>query len=257
MFDPGLITAGFLVGAIVGLTGVGSGTLMAPILVLVMDVRPLVAVGTNLAWGAITKAAGAWQHARQGTVDRALAFRLAIGSVPGSVIAAGLIGLIRANAPDTAEQTVGRAMAGAVLLVAMVLLAERRLDRTLARTGLIGATGRAGLNATLIGLGVGIVAGATSVGSGTLVAAALVLGTGLSTRRIVGTDVFHGAVLSLVAALAHLWAGYVDPLLLGSLLLGSIPGALLGSRLADSMPEMAMRPILAVALLASALRLFR
>ena len=248
---------GFLVGLLVGLTGIGGAALMTPLLILVGGVRPVIAVGTDLAYGAITKALGAFLHYRQQTVDVAIAKHLAIGSIPMALVGVGCISwLMGGSRHDAVDHFVRQALGLALILVALSLLL-----RPLARHGsmLPTPTSCSGWQRALIvilGAGIGFLVGLTSVGSGSLIAAALVTGyPQLPLRRIVGTDIFHAAFLTLAAGLAHLGLGNVDGPLLGQLLIGSIPGVWFGSRLAFTLPEKFLRPALACLLLGIGVKL--
>lgn len=244
--------AGFVVGVLVGMTGVGSGSLMAPFLVLVLGNRPVIAVGTDLAYAAITKVFGGIRHAQQGTVDRGLALRLAVGSVPGSVIGVAVVGLLEAQSRELADAIVGRALGVTLLLVALVIFVEPLLGRRWRGHARLEQRGTA---LVVLGFVVGLVVGLTSLGSGSLLGAALVLLTGLPARRIVGTDVLHGALLTGSAALAHLVLGHVDVPLTLALLVGSIPGVLLGAQLASKVNDSLLRRILGIVLLIAGARM--
>lgn len=250
--DPLVIIAGFGVGLLVGMTGVGSGSLMAPFLVLVLGSRPVIAVGTDLAYAAITKVVGGVRHARNRTVDRGVALRLAIGSVPGSVLGVATTALLEASSKEQADAFVGHALGITLIVVAATIILEPLLGSRW--------RGRARLEArpwalVALGLFIGFIVGLTSLGSGSLLGVALVLFTGLSYRQVVGTDVFHGALLTGSAALAHLALGHVDLGLTLALLVGSIPGVLVGTHLAIRVPDRALRLALGVVLLLAGVRL--
>jgi len=253
--DPLVILFGLGVGVLVGLTGIGGGSLMTPLLILVIGVPPVVAIGTDLAYGAVTKTVGGWRHLRKGTVDLGLSTWLAVGSVPGAlggVVAVDRLHAAYGNSFDTVLLT---CLAGALLLVAGATLV-----RALLMPGLVARerdtvhlAGRGRAAAVAIGLLLGAILGLTSVGSGALIGFALILFFRLTPRRVVGTDVFHAAVLLWVAGLAHLVAGNVDLALMGTILLGSIPGVWIGASLIDRVPADALRPALGCVLLGSAL----
>jgi uncharacterized membrane protein YfcA len=256
-FERDAATAGFLVGVLVGLTGMGSGALMTPILILVVGIPPVTAVGTDLAYAAITKLVGGWQHARQGTVDRQLVRSLATGSVPGALAGvAVIVWLERRVAIETFDAVLRRGL-GIVLIVAAVgLLAgalQARRQSAAPRPASRSLTGR---RAIALGAGVGFMVGLTSVGSGSLVVAVLSLMSPLSAATIVGTDVAHAAILTSTAGLAHGISGNVDVVLALSLLAGSLPGVLLGSSFSLRVPPEALRLVLAGVLIASAVALF-
>ncbi len=247
--DPWLILFGFGVGILVGTTGMGGGSLMTPLLILVFGIKPVVAVGTDLAYAAITKTAGGFLHFRKGTVQTNLAFWLAAGSCPGAII--GVILLERLGLDDILLPLI----AGALLLTgALVLFRAVMTDGANERETVILDT-RHKVAAVALGASVGFVLGLTSAGSGTLIAVGLIIGFRLAPRRVVGTDVFHAALLLWVAALAHLFSGNVDLLLTATILIGSLPGVWLGTRLSTTLPERGLRPALGIVLLAAGLAL--
>lgn len=248
---------GFLVGFLVGLTGIGGGSLMTPLLILVGGIRPLVAVGTDLAFAAITKAFGAMVHFRQRTVDVGIAWHLGIGSVPAALAGVALIFWMKGGAQNGAvDQFITR-----VLGVALVLVALNLLVAPFYRKELSGARGSFPPGwqkplTVLAGVGIGFLVGLTSVGAGSLIAAVLlILYPRLPLSRIVGTDIFHATFLGVAAGLAHFGMGSVDLMVLGGLLMGSIPGVWCGSRLAATVPDKILRPILATVLLGVAYKL--
>lgn len=255
--DPLLIAFGLGVGVLVGTTGMGGGSLMTPLLILVVGIKPVVAVGTDLAYGAVTKTVGGWRHFRQGGVDLGLSGWLAIGSVPGALGGVIALELLRARYGDGLDEIVLVMVAGALLLTGALVLARALLLPRLAAEEVQSADLSRGHRAAAVAIGlcVGLVLGVTSAGSGTLIAVALILVFRLAPRRVVGTDVFHAAILLWVAAAAHLTAGNVDLALAGNILVGSVPGVWIGSALSHRMPERGLRPALGVILLASGLAL--
>lgn len=255
--DPKVTVAGFLVGFMVGLTGMGGAALMTPILILLFGVRPLVAVGTDLAYGAVTKIVGAWQHHRQGSVDWRLGLLMASASVPASLVGVLMTKYISETNPSFVDFLIGRTLGIALVLVALAMLAKlflagRRAQIRATLDNLPLARRRASFKLALTifwGAVVGFLVGLTSVGSGSLIVPFLALVYPLSARQVVGTDVFQASLLVSAAAMTHLYAGSVDLPLAGNLLLGSIPGVLLGSRLAARAPDRLLRGTLAVLLL--------
>ncbi|HEX6026025.1 MAG TPA: sulfite exporter TauE/SafE family protein [Solirubrobacter sp.] len=248
--DPWLIVFGFGVGVLVGTTGMGGGSLMTPLLILLFGVKPVVAVGTDLAYAAITKTAGGFLHFRKGTVQTNLAWWLAIGSCPGAIL--GVILLERLGLEDVLLPLIGAALlltGGLVLLRAVISNGDGERQTVPLDT-------RHKVAAVVLGASVGFVLGLTSAGSGTLIAIGLILGFRLLPRRVVGTDVFHAAILLWVAAIAHLFSGNVDLLLTATILIGSLPGVWLGTQLSTKLPERGLRPALGVVLLSAGLALF-
>ena len=254
--DPLIIVFGLGVGILIGLTGVGGGSLMTPLLLIVGGYSPSVAIGTDLAYGAVTKTLGGWQHLRAGNVDLRLSRFLAYGSVPGSIL--GVIAL------EYLDDTYGDRFAPILLTavaVALALAAAASLYRSLFRPGLVAKERdsaklqrRVSRVATIaIGAVLGFILGLTSVGSGALIGLALILLYKLRPRRVVGTDVFHAAVLLWTAALAHLVGGNIDFGLMGTILIGSLPGVWIGTSLVPYVPVTALRTTLGAVLAAAAL----
>ena len=248
--------AGLLVGILVGLTGMGGGSLMAPLLILVFKVQPVVAVGTDLVYMSVTKLVGAWQHHRQGNVDYRLAARLAAGSIPGALV--GVILLSTLPGPISGDAVVTKLLAGVMVLVGISLLVFRRF-----RSAPPEATGSTGVDLSrhkylvpLLGAVVGLLVAMTSVGSGSLFLVLMVALYALPMRRIVGTDIVHGFVLVSVAGLAHIGAGNVDFGLAAALLIGSVPGVMIGSKLTAVLNERKLGTAVALALLAVGVKLF-
>lgn len=254
--DVKITLFGLGVGILIGLTGVGGGSLMTPLLLLVGGYSPTVAIGTDLAYGAITKTLGGWRHLRAGNVDLRLSKWLAFGSVPGAVGGVIALGILRNHFGDDFQPALLKCVAGA-----LALAAAATLYRSLFRPGLVAKerdsatlerrVSRAGTVA--IGAVLGFVLGVTSVGSGALVGLALILLYKLRPRRVVGTDVFHAALVMYAAALAHLAYGNIDFGLMGTILLGSLPGVYLGTHLVPYVPVPALRTALGAVLAAAAL----
>jgi uncharacterized membrane protein YfcA len=255
--DPAVILFGLGVGLLVGITGMGGGSLMTPLLILVIGTKPVVAVGTDLAYGAVTKTLGGWRHFRKGTVFPRLAFWLAVGSCPGALLGVWLLDKLRDAIGDDFDTFMLVAIGGALLLTGgLVLLRALAISDHAARErGAFRMQTRHKVAAVALGGSVGFVLGITSAGSGTLIGIGLILGFRLSPHRVVGTDVAHAAVLLWVAAAAHLVSGNIDFGLAGTILIGSLPGVWIGTNLATRVPRNALRAALGVVLLASALAL--
>ncbi len=245
--------AGLLVGFLVGLTGVGGGSLMTPLLMFVFGIPPLVAVGTDLLFAAITKLNGAVAHGLRGTVAWPVVGLLGLGSVPSALATSALLGRWQASGAEL-DTLVTSALGAALILTSLALVFKRRLHR-LGRE-LVGRLNgdwthwRPALTVAT-GLVLGALVTLSSVGAGALGAAILFfLYPRLPAARVVGTDIAHAVPLTAIAGLGHLHLGSVDFALLGSLLLGSLPGIYLGSHLSANIPERVMRPVLASMLLA-------
>jgi uncharacterized membrane protein YfcA len=249
--DPVVIVFGLGVGILIGMTGIGGGSLMTPLLILFAGIHPTVAIGTDLAYGAVTKTLGGWRHLRKGTVDLGVSKWLAFGSVPGSI--AGVIVLETWLKHSPSVLLTGVAIALLVVSVSMLfraLFLRAALERERHSVFLDTAT-----QTQAVGLGavLGFLLGLTSVGSGALIGLALILVFRLTPHRVVGTDVFHAAIVLWAAGLAQLIAGNVDFALMGTILIGSLPGVLIGSALVDKVPAVVLRPALGCVLLGSAL----
>jgi uncharacterized protein len=250
-----LVLMSFGVGILIGLTGMGAAALMAPFLILVVGVRPVTAVGTDLVYGAVTKIVGAWIHFKQGTVDLVVVRRLAMGSIPGGILGSLLvIGL--PHYTHNAEQDVKRAIGGLLVLVSVVLITRLVFPNAWAKPDVRTMRWLEGRGTVLWGAAVGFCVGATSVGSGSLLAPFLMMLYPSKTSRAVGTDVFHAAVLVSVTGLTHsMWSG-VEWNLIPSLLAGSVPGVILGSKMAARVPSRPLRTGMAAVLLLTGLRMF-
>jgi uncharacterized protein len=255
--DPAIILFGLGVGVLVGTTGMGGGSLMTPLLIIVFGVKPVVAVGTDLAYAAVTKTVGGWRHFRKGTVFPRMAFWLAVGSCPGALAGVWLLDRLRAAWGDDFDTFMLVAIGAALLLTgALVLLRALALADYAAREReAFRMQTRHKVAAVALGGSIGFVLGITSAGSGTLIAIGLILGFRLSPHRVVGTDVAHAAVLLWVAAAAHLVSGNIDFGLAGTILLGSVPGVWLGAHLSTRLPQEWLRLALATVMLASGLSL--
>ena len=249
-FDPRLAAYGFVVGLLVGLTGMGGGVLMTPLLMLGLGMPATAAVGTDLAYSLVTKLAGSWQHLRQRTVDMGLVRTLAIGSVPASIVAVGLIAWLEHRHTTGLEAALARTIGGA-LVVAAALLGWRALSGESPPH----AEGRRRAAIIAVGALGGLLVGLTSVGSGSVIMALLVFFVPIDARRLVGSDVVHAAILVGVAAAGHALLGNVDWMLAAQLLVGSVPGVILGSRLTLRTPRRMLQAALALLLVLSGLRL--
>lgn len=241
--------SGFSVGLIVGLTGVGGGSLMTPLLVLVFGVAPVTAVGTDLLFASLTKTGGAWAHARRGNVDWTVVGWLAAGSLPASAVTLVLLHLFVPH-PDKLSAIVSVALGAALILTACALVFRERLHAWAERRAPAKGDRRSTSRRTLtVGAILGVLVTLSSVGAGALgVTALFFLYPGLAAARIVGTDIAHAVPLTLVAGLGHAATGAVDWKLLAALLLGSLPGIWVGSSLGQKIPERVLRTALATML---------
>jgi uncharacterized membrane protein YfcA len=252
--DAKFIAVGLMVGTLVGFTGMGGGTLTTPLLIL-FGLPPVKAIGSDLLYSAITKTVGSASHARQRNVDWRIALWLAAGSVPASVIGVFTVSRIEA-AMGGDSQVLLQELLGGMLIVAGLVIVGRivfagRLRRPQAGNGPLALTGRRKALAVAIGAVGGFGVGLTSIGSGTLFAIVLMTTFPLAARRVVGTDVFHAAMLVWAAGLAHAASGNVQFGTVAALLVGSVPGVLFGSRLTGMLPERPVRLALGSVLLLS------
>ncbi len=248
--------SGFFVGMLVGATGVGGGSLMTPLLVLVMGVAPATAVGTDLLYASLTKVGGAWAHGRRNNIDWRICGLLAAGSLPAA--AATLLALSQLSVnPEHYASVLKQCLGVALMISAAALLLRNRLhEMALRRSAGTALEPSAPITTVVTGAVVGALVTATSVGAGALgVAALLFLYPKLATTRIVGTDIAHAVPLTLLAGLGHASLGGVDLHLLGNLLLGSLPGVWVGSHLSRALPEQFLRILLACVLVLVASRL--
>jgi uncharacterized protein len=255
--DPALIVFGLAVGILVGMTGIGGGSLMTPLLILVFGVKPVTAVGTDLAYGAVTKTVGGVKHWRQHTVDWKLSTWMAIGSVPAAVTGVWALEAIERATGSDFDDLLLTVLASALLLCGVATLARALFLKGLDDKEREGAelTRRSRVAAVTMGVFVGFILGVTSAGSGALIAVGLILIFRLVPRRVVGTDVFHAAILLWAAAVAHIVAGNVDFAIAGTILLGSVPGVWLGSHWSVRVPVAVLRTTLAILLLGAGLGL--
>ena len=249
--DFGYSVAGFIVGALVGLTGVGGGSLMTPLLVLMFGIHPAKAVGTDLLYAAITKAGGTWVHANKGTVDWKITGLLAAGSMPATAITLLTVHFYAPGGFGNSTKLISFVLGIALLLTAVSLIFRSKLLAWAAsRNTKERSRGRTNVLTVITGIILGVLVSLSSVGAGALgVTALLFLYPKLPTVKIVGSDIAHAVPLTLVAGIGHWFMGSVDFELLGSLLVGSLPGIYLGSHLAVRIPEKVLRPSLAAILL--------
>ena len=252
-----LIVFGFGVGILVGTTGMGGGSLMTPLLIIVFGIKPVLAIGTDIFYAAVTKTVGGWTHFRKGTVDMGISLWLGVGSIPATIAGVWVLKIIERHAGKQFDSIVLGLVAGALLITGVAVLwramfstashARERKTIDLQTRHKVAAVG--------VGVLVGFVLGVTSAGSGALIALFLIMLFRLTPHRVVGTDVFHAAILLWAASFAHFFSGNIDFALAGSIMIGSIPGVWAGSHLASRMPERGLRPALGIVLLAAAMGL--
>ncbi len=266
---------GLLVGFLVGLTGMGGGSLLAPILILIFRVPPVWAVGTDIAYSTVTKALGSVVHVRQRHVNFRVALWLACGSVPATLLSVGLVHYIHKHYGNVVNTVILHALGFTLVIVAVLLalkpfimrrLEQRQLEARKQETLEGSTSSRTRSNlwekryrplvTALVGAVVGFLVGLTSVGSGTLIIVSLAfLFPRLTAKELVGTDIFQAFMLLAAGAIGYLSAGTINWAIAGLLLIGSLPGVYLGSKLSKFIPDRYLRPVLATVLVISGLKL--
>jgi uncharacterized protein len=246
--NPLYSLSGFGVGLLVGLTGVGGGSLMTPVLILLFGIHPATAVGSDLLYASITKSGGAVVHGRNKTIDWRLTVRLAMGSVPAATLTLFLLNYLGLSG-EAASRLISVALGVAIILTALALVFRKSLAVFASGRGEMSDARTAALT-IVTGVVLGILVSLSSVGAGAIGMTALViLYPRLPTVTLVGSDIAHAVPLTLVAGIGHWILGTVNWLLIGSLLVGSLPGIVIGSQLSAYLPDRILRPILATILL--------
>ena len=255
MIDPLYALSGFSVGVLVGMTGVGGGSLMTPLLILLFGIHPATAVGTDLLYAAATKTAGSLVHGLARSIDWTVVRRLAMGSVPATVVTLSALSLIDQQSA-AARGLITLVLCGALLLTAVSLIFRNAIVQTW-RDRFPALDGRNTATATVVvGVILGVLVSCSSIGAGAIgVVALIILYPQLPMARIVGSDIAHAVPLTLVAGAGHWIMGSVDWHIMGSLLAGSLPGIVLGSYAAVRVPERALRLVLAATLIVVATKL--
>jgi uncharacterized protein len=251
--DPAIVLFGLGIGVLVGMTGMGGGSLMTPLLILIFGIQPTTAIGTDIFYSAVTKTVGGWRHFRMKTVNMELVRWLATGSVPAAVAGVALVSYIQGQVgEDRLNELVYAVLGGTLLMVGVITLARALILRSLIEErDRFEVERRHKVAAIVIGATTGFVIGITSAGSGTVIAILLIAVYRLAPKKVVGTDVFHAAVLLWAAGLAHWVGGNVDFTLAGNILLGSVPGVVVGAALSDRAPQGFIRTALGVVLVGS------
>jgi uncharacterized membrane protein YfcA len=272
--DYRISVAGLLVGFLIGITGMGGGSLLAPIMILFFKVPPTWIIGTDIAYSTVTKALGSLLHIRQKNVNFKVALWLACGSVPATLLSIGLVQYLRHSYKMFIDGFILHALGFTLLLVAVLLIAKPSLLRNLERRKLerqkqAALAGRAIVTTPerweriyrpmltiLTGALVGFLVGLTSVGSGTLIIISLAfLYPGLGPKELVGTDIFQAFLLLCSGVIGYLSAGTIDWTMVFLLLIGSLPGVLIGSKLSKYVPDHYLRPVLATVIAISGFQL--
>jgi hypothetical protein len=251
--DPAIIIFGLGIGVLVGMTGMGGGSLMTPLLILIFGIQPTTAIGTDIFYSAVTKTVGGWRHLRMKTVNMELVRWLATGSVPAAVAGVALVSYVQDQVgEDRLNELVYAVLGGVLLMVGVITLTRALILRNLIdERDRFDVERRHKVAAIVIGATTGFVIGVTSAGSGTVIAILLIAVYRLAPKKVVGTDVFHAAVLLWAAGLAHWVGGNVDFTLVANILIGSIPGVVIGAALSDRAPQGFIRTALGVVLVGS------
>lgn len=252
-FSITIIFFGLGIGILVGMTGMGGGALMTPLLILLFGVSPTTAIGTDILYAAITKTVGGWRHLKLGTVNLGLVFWLAVGSVPAAIFGVQLIAELQNRiGEEKLDSLVYAVLGGTLLMVGIITLARALiLARTIQERDDFKIEHRHKVAAVIIGASTGFVIGVTSAGSGTVIAVLLIAVFRLTPKHVVGTDVFHAAIVLWAAGIAHFGHGNVDLGLVGNILLGSVPGVVIGTAMMGRVPQDSLRIALGLVLMAS------
>lgn len=244
----GFLLSGFIVGLLVGLTGVGGGSLMTPILVLFFHIKPALAVGTDLLYASVTKSVGIFAHGKLGNIDWKIVKRLMVGSIPASILTTFYLRQI--DITSTGAVDIIKFYLGIALLLTSIAVIFRSFLIERSKVTLLKSDNAVAIATILLGLVLGGLVTLTSVGAGALgVTALLLIYPRIGITKIVGTDIAHAVPLTLVAGLGHVSLGTVDYSLLGVLLIGSIPGIYIGSHLSSRVSEQSVRYVLALILI--------
>jgi len=246
------ILVGFVVGILIGLTGVGGGVLLLPVLIFGLRVPPIIAVGSDALFNFFTKIPASLMHLKKGTVRRKVVIALAVGSIPGSIGGVNLLMYIRHVYGDGVNHFIKTAVGVLLIIVPTLLLLQKQIEERVANRPPT-MKGFAGM--VVIGVVAGFLVGMTSVGSGSIIMMLLLLFYSFPPKVNVGTDIVHAVALTGVTGLLHFHYGNVDARLVVSLLIGSIPGGLLGSHLATRVPMLWLRRILCTLLLVTGARM--
>lgn len=246
------VVIGVLVGVLIGMTGLGGGVLLLPILIFGLKVPAIIAVGSDAAFNFVTKIPSSSVHLLRGTVRRKVVMALAVGSVPGSILGVKLLQHLRVLYGAGVNDFIKTAVGVLLVVVSSLLLLQRKIEQQVANRR---PTARSFAGMGVIGVVAGFLVGMTSVGSGSIIMMLLLLFYSYPPKVMVGTDIVHAVVLTGVTSLMHFRLGNVDLSLVGCLLIGSIPGGLLGSYLSTRVPVLWLRRILCAILLTTGARM--
>jgi uncharacterized protein len=255
MLQPLYSATGFAVGVLVGLTGVGGGSLMTPVLILLFGIHPATAVGTDLLYASVTKTAGSAVHGFNRSIDWRVVRRLATGSVPMTVVTILALSQVGINSPMVREVITAVLTVALFVTAAALVFRKTIIARYAARVSAMPER-QIGIITVIVGAVLGVLVSITSVGAGAIgVTALILLYPRIPTRRIVGSDIAHAVPLTLAAGIGHWFLGSINVEVLVSLLVGSVPGIVIGSYAALRIPETALRLVLAGTLVIVATKL--
>jgi len=243
---------GFIVGTLIGLTGVGGGVLLLPILIFGLRVPAIVAVGSDALFNFFTKIPASLLHLRKGTVRRKVVLALALGSVPGSILGVSFLVHLRHLYGNGVNDFIKTLVGVLLLAIPILLLMQGRIEERVTNRP---PTMKSFVGMSFIGLGAGLLVGMTAVGSGSIIMMLLLMFYSFPPKVNVGTDIVHAVIMTGVTGMLHFKLGNVDPWLVVSLLVGSIPGGLLGSYLSTRVPVLWLRRLLCTLLLVTGARM--
>jgi uncharacterized membrane protein YfcA len=246
------ICIGFGVGTLIGMTGVGGGVLLLPLLIFGLKVPPMLAVGSDALFNFVTKIGSGWVHLQKGTVRRKVVLALAIGSVPGSIVGVSYLAHLRVVYGNGVNQFITTAVGILLVGIPLLLLFQPRIEAHVVNRP---PTMKSFVGMAAIGLLAGILVGMTSVGSGSIIMMLLLLFYSFPPKVMVGTDILHAVILTGVTSAMHWRISNIDVSLVAALLIGSIPGGLLGSYLSTRVPMLWMRRLLCALLLMTGARM--
>jgi len=246
------ILIGFVIGTLIGLTGVGGGVLLLPVLIFVLRIPPIIAVGSDATINFFTKIPASFVHLYNGTVKKKVVLAMALGSAPGSYLGVSYLLHLRTLYGNGVNDFIKSAVGLLLVIVPGLLLLQRRIEAHLAKRE---PTLKNFVGMTFIGLVGGLLVGITSVGSGSIIMMLLLIFYSFPPKVMVGTDIAHAVILTGVTSLLHWRMGNVDFTLVGSLLIGSIPGGILGSQLSTRVPVIWLRRLLCTVLLMTGARM--
>jgi uncharacterized membrane protein YfcA len=246
------IAIGFVVGTLIGMTGLGGGVLLLPLLMFGLKVPPILAVGSDALFNFLTKIGSSWVHLRNGTVRRKVVVALATGSVPGSILGVSYLSHLRTVYGSGVNNFITSAVGLLLVCIPTLLLLQGRIEEHVVNRP---PTMKSFLGMSGIGVLAGFLVGMTSVGSGSIIMLLLLLFYGFVPNVMVGTDILHAVILTGVTSAMHWRVGNIDFRLVAALLIGSIPGGLLGSHLSTRVPVLWLRRILCAVLLMTGARM--